>query len=164
MTNGSQRASESVTDAIERYGDMVFRLAYARTRCRADAEDIFQDVFLRLMGCQPENMDAEHIKAWLIRSTANASINILKSAQRRYTARPRDAASAPFPERDEALHAALMALPKRARATIHLFYYEDMSAEDIAKALGEKPSTIRTRLTRGRRKLKQLLIEQEDDV
>ena len=83
MRNGAQRTGDSVAAAIDRYGTMVYRLAYARTRSAADADDIFQEVFLKLLTHAPAFQSDGHEKAWLIRSTVNASVNLLKSAWRR---------------------------------------------------------------------------------
>ena len=88
MSNGSQRTGDSVAAAIERYGAMVYRLAYARTRSAADADDIFQEVFLKLLTHAPAFQSDGHEKAWLIRSRVNASVNLLKSAWRRLEGAP----------------------------------------------------------------------------
>ncbi len=62
----------------------------------------------------------------------------------------------------EALRGALRRLPERYRTAIYLHYYEGLSTEEIARILGEKPTTIRTRLRRGREKLKTMLEEEEE--
>ena len=62
-------------------------------------------------------------------------------------------------EEGRALWEAVQALPGKYRAVLHLFYYEDLSAEEIGRLLGEKSATVRTRLTRARRLLKQRLEE-----
>ena len=51
----------------EQYAGMLYRLAYARTGSRADAEDVMQEVFVRLLRARPEFRDEEHAKAWLLR-------------------------------------------------------------------------------------------------
>ena len=53
----------------EQYAGMLYRLAYARTGSRADAEDVMQEVFVRLLRARPEFRDEEHAKAWLLRVT-----------------------------------------------------------------------------------------------
>jgi len=155
-------SAEHIREVVERHAGMVFRLAYARTRRREDAEDIFQEVFLRLARRTEAFESDEHRKAWLIRTTANLSINLVKSAWRRRTAAlpdelPEKTGGAQFDE----LNRALDDLPRKYRAVIHLFYYEDMSAEEIASALGLTSAAVRMRLTRARRALKDLLTEKE---
>lgn len=68
-----------------------------------------------------------------------------------------------FEMKDESdLYYELQKLPIKYRAVIHLFYYEDMSIEEISESLNQKPSTIRTQLTRARYKLKEILGEDYD--
>ena len=83
MGEGSLRAGDSIHEIISTYSGLVYRLACARTGQRADAEDVFQEVFLRYVAARPDFHDAEHAKAWMIRTTVNVSINLLKSAWRR---------------------------------------------------------------------------------
>lgn len=164
MSEPTQRTGEWVHEIITEYSAMVYRLAYARTGSRADAEDVYQDVFFRLFRNKPEFTSCQHIRAWLIRTTIHSSVNLLRSAWRRYI-RPMPEnydASASIPTFDgrlETLNTALKRLPEAQRVAIHLYYYEALSTEEIAEILGEKPSTIRSRLKRGREKLKSLLME-----
>lgn len=166
MINESQCAGDSVREIINRYSDMVYRLAYARTGSRADADDVYQEVFFRYFRTKPQIDSEEHLKAWLIRTTIHTSLNLLRSAWRRYVqAMPEHFdISAPHSAEDarsEALLHALMRLPEKQRIVIHLYYYEDYSTEEIADLIGEKASTVRSRLTRGREKIKSLMRETE---
>lgn len=166
MQKPSLRTSEAVHEIIQRYSDMVYRIAYARTGNRADAEDVYQEVFFHLFARQPALDSEEHLKAWLIRTACNTSINLVKSAWRRLV-RPMPEGYDP-PEGSakeaagEALRGALRRLPERYRTAIYLHYYEGLSTEEIARILGEKPTTIRTRLRRGREKLRTMLEEEEE--
>lgn len=151
------RTGEWVREAMARHGRAVYALAYARTRSAFDAEDIYQEAFLRLLTCDTPFQSDEHLKAWLIRVTHNLSCNLARSAWRRLTVGGQalvDAAAPPPPQESLVLQAALDRLPKRCREIIHLFYYEDMSVNEIAQALGMQPSTVRTQLTRARKKLR----------
>lgn len=144
------------------YGDMVYRLAYAQTRCRSDADDIFQEVFLRVVrGCPPFDSEA-HEKAWLIRVTLNCLKSHWRMAWRRHDVPLDDRIPFPAPE-DGALDDALRCLPPKYRTAVHLFYYEGYTAEEIARIAGEKPSAIRTRLTRARAQLREQLKGELDD-
>ena len=82
--------SEAVPLSLEAlyaaYGDMIYRLALQRTRNRADAEDVLQDVFFRCLRRAPEFESREHQKAWLIRAALNSSNSLLSSAFRRHRA------------------------------------------------------------------------------
>jgi RNA polymerase sigma-70 factor (ECF subfamily) len=162
MLSHPQRAGERVRQVMEIHGPMIYRLAYARTLNRSDAEDVFQEVMLRLMQRGEPFESTEHEKAWLIRVTCNLSIRLVKSAWRRHTAGEERMPPVDEYERslgDEALSRAMMRLNRKYRAPIHLFYFEELSVEEIARILMRKPSTVRAQLTRGRDKLKQLLTE-----
>lgn len=70
---------------METHGDTVYRLALCRLRNAADAEDVYQDVFLRLFGQDTESWDAERTKAWLIRATLNRCADLYRFRLRRPT-------------------------------------------------------------------------------
>ena len=149
---------------IERYSDMVYRMAYSLVKHKEDAEDIHQEVFMKYLKKRPDFEIKEHEKAWFLRVTINQCKNLWKSAwvQRVIGFTEKDA----FMEAEdvhEELIDTVKRLPQKYRAVIHLFYYEDMSIEEMSIVLGEKPSTVRTQLTRARRRLKELL-EEESDV
>lgn len=142
-------------DVFERYGNMVYRLAFAYARSKADADDIFQEVFLRYYRRAPAFQSEEHRKAWLLRVT----INRAKSCLSKMPHEPQETAdAAPFsaPASME-LHEALSKLAPKYRTVIHLFYYEGYTAEEIGALLRQKPATVRTQLTRARRRLASLL-------
>lgn len=147
---------------IRAHGSTVYRLAYAQTRSRHDADDVFQEVFLRVAQHRPIFDSDEHAKAWLLRVTLNCLKSHWRTAWRRHDV-PLDE-RIPFPAPEErALDEALRQLAPKYRAAVHLFYYEGYSAEEIARMTGEKPSTIRTRLTRARAQLRDLLKGERDD-
>lgn len=70
---------------IEAYADAVYRLAYARTGSREDAEDVTQETFLRLVRTGPRFQDGEHCRAWLPRVAMNCAADLHRSAWRRHT-------------------------------------------------------------------------------
>ena len=166
MTNRSLRADDWAAEALEKYAEMVYRLAFAQTRNRQDADDVFQEVFIRLVKSDGKFEGDEHLKAWLIRVTVNCARTIWMSAWRRRMVFMDDQAWNSVPaeesnEGSEALEEAMTALPRAYRVVIHLFYYEEMSVDEMAQALNEKPSTIRSRLTRARQMLKKSLTGKE---
>ena len=151
---------DALREAMARYSTTVYRLAYARTRNRADAEDIYQEVFLRFAAKCGDFESPEHQKAWLIRATANLSVNLLRSAWRRHAVTSDMALEPEHPAAEgvsDRMNRALEALPARYRTVIHLFYFEEMHVDEIASALGMKPATVRAQLTRGRDRLRKLL-------
>ena len=147
---------------VRTYGEMVYRLAYAQTRSRHDADDVFQDVFLQVVRRCPQFDNEAHEKAWLIRVTLNRLKSHWRAAWRRHDVPLDDRIPFPAPE-DSALDEALRRLAPKYRAAVHLYYYEGYSAEEIARMSGEKPSTIRTRLTRARAQLREIMKGEFDD-
>jgi RNA polymerase sigma factor (sigma-70 family) len=153
------RSDRFLEQAMEQWGDAVLRLALSQMRHRADAEDVFQDVFLRLMKDQTSFTSDEHLKAWLLRTTLNRCHDLQRKGRHR-AAEPLTACEPA--EEDAALEAllgsevweAVGALPADLRACIHLFYVEGYPTADIARLLGCEPATVRTRLHRARQALR----------
>ena len=156
------RPEDSPEQVIRFYSDMVYRLAFARTGTRHDADDVYEEVFLRYLKKKPKFQSEEHRRAWLIRVTINCSNTFLTSVwQRRTQELPEDL---PFQQQEDyQLHNYLQQLSTKYRSVIHLFYYEEMSVEEISKILHRKPSTVRTQLTRAREQLRQILKEEDYD-
>lgn len=146
-------------DAVSQYGPMVYRLAYALVRSRHDADDIFQEVFLRYHRAAPAFETEEHQKAWLLKVTANCAKSLRAAPWRRRTVPLEDVYAYTDPA-ESAVDTALSHLPSKYRAVVHLFYYEGYQTEEIARILGRTPSTVRAQLTRARQKLKELLKEE----
>lgn len=150
---------EKLYDIYSRYSGLVYRLALLRCGSRADADDVFQEVFLRLVRKMPTFDNEEHIKAWLIRVTINCSHKLLQSAWFRKTEpisellEQSDTAA----DEDAAVLNAVLALPQKYRTVIYLFYYEGYSGAEIAKMLGLSESAVRTRMQRARDKLRIIL-------
>lgn len=157
----SLRTDDCTEKVIEYYADMVYRLAFARTGTKCEADDVFQEVFMRYIKKQPVFENEGHRKAWLIRVTINCSNKLWNSVWKRKTEPLTE--SMPFEtQEDTDLNYELQQLPKKYREVIHLFYYEDMSLEEISRALNRKNSTVRTQLTRARTLLRNRLKEDSD--
>ena len=139
--------------AYDAYGPMVYRLAMVYLGRRADAEDVTQEVFLRLYCRAPAFTDGEHQKRWLFRVTANLCRDQLRGFWRKRVTALDDTLPAALPEEREAL-AAVMALPEKYRLPIHLHYYEGYSVAEIGEILKLGQSAVKMRLKRGREQLK----------
>lgn len=144
----------------ERFGPAVYRLAYARTGNAADAEDVTQDVFLRLLTKAPAFSDDDHARAWLLRVTANRSNDLFRSPwQRRVPLEELQEESAPAQDNPGETVAAVLALPPKLRVVVHLFYYEELSVAQIAKLLKMREGAVKTRLSRARALLRRNMLE-----
>lgn len=150
------------TDALARYQDTVYRVALHALGSPQDADDAVQEVFLRLYTAQKAFESEEHLRRWLLRVTVNWCRDVLRSPWRRRTA-PLDGQISAEPEfqapEQEALYRAVLSLPERYRLVLGLFYYEELSVKEIAGLLGLEVSAVTTRLSRARKKLKEILGE-----
>ena len=152
-------AQDDASHLVETYSSMLLRLACTRLENPADAEDAVQEVFLKLLTARPAFRDAEHEKAWLIRTTLHRAADLRKAAARRNVPLE-EALLAAAPEPEDRLLAAVRALPEKYSAVIHLHYYEGYSLKEIGKLLGLPAATVGTRLARGRERLRQSLKEE----
>ena len=148
---------------FDTYADTVYRLAFSRTKSRHDADDILSEVFLRYVRANPKFDCAEHIKAWLIRTTINCSKSFLTSYWVRKIVPLDDSLYTHMKENSEVYY-AVMELPVKYRTVIHLYYYEGYSIKEIADILQVTESAIKSRLSRARDTLKQKLKGVEIDV
>lgn len=143
------------------YAPAIFRLAYARTGSRADAEDIMQEVFVRLLRAGPDFADRAHARAWLLRVAANCANDWFRAPWRRREGPLTDSLPAPEHE-DGGVVEAVLALPAKYRTAVHLYYYEELSVAEIAKITGKSESAVKSRLFRARAMLREALKEDDD--
>ena len=133
--------------------DRLYRAALAILGDPQEAEDAVQDAFVTYLEKAPEGL--EHPSAWLTRVLVNGCKSRLRLAWRRVVPLP-DTLPAPTPEEREGLE-ELFALPPADRAVIHLYYYQGYSTGEIAAMVGQRPGTVRARLSRARSRLRRLL-------
>ena len=141
---------------LNRYRDDVYRLAVNYTHNPQEAEDVCQTVFLKLV--EQGELTPGKEKAWLMQVTANECRSLLRSGWWKRTAPLDDTVPAPQTQADETIQ-AVMALPPKYRVVIYLRYYENYTTTEIAQLLKISQSTVTTRLSRGRERLKILLKE-----
>ena len=159
---GQLTKNEVFALAVQRYSDAVYRAAVHNCRCTADAEDVVQDVFEKLLHYEGCFESEEHLKAWLLRVAGNLSKNRLSYNARRETDELKDELIAEQREDLSFVWEAVKSLPEKYRAVIHLFYYEGCSVREIARILQRNEATVRSHLTRGRAALKEVLKEAYD--
>lgn len=175
------RSNEELAEIARQHGDMVYRIIRVRIARQADADDVFQEVFLKLVESADKLQSDEHIKFWLIRVTLNCCNLYFRKRKRD------DAASyveqvgndnqsleefsdIDFQksaveeailagEREQAVYAAVRVLPAKYKVVIHLFYYEQRSIHDIAQIVGIMEGAVKTRLFRARTMLAEILKE-----
>ena len=144
----------------ERFGPAVYRLAYTRMGNAADAEDVTQDVFLRLLTKAPDFSDDDHAKAWLLRVTVNRANDLFRSPwSRREPLEATDTFASQAQDAPGEIVMAVLALPPKLRVVVHLFYYEELSVSQIAQMLKVREGAVKTRLSRARAILRRNMLE-----
>lgn len=153
-------------NAMATHGDTVYRLALCRMQNVADAEDVYQDVFLSLLRQSERDWDGEYLKAWLIRTTLNRCADLHRFRLRRPVLSLDDVPELAqgADESGAEVWEAVNRLPEKLRIPVHLHYGEGYSTEEIADMTGVPAATVRTRLHRARGKLKDLLGGLDDEA
>lgn len=147
------------------YADVVYRVALSYAKTKEDAEDVLQNVFLKLLTKRVKFEDDEHIRKWLIRVAVNECNSLWSSFWRKnveYIDRMEEGIT--FQNADYSdLYDAIKVLPAKLRIVLHLFYYEGYRTREIADLLHIREATVRSRLTRARKLLKSQLGEYESE-
>lgn len=150
-----------VEEALQTYGDMVYRLALVQMKNRSEAEDVFQEVFLRLVRYRERIQGEAHLKPWLLTVTVNCCRKQFGSAYRKRTVpMDREMGTEESYEMDlpgDPVYDAVLGLPDDYRSVIHLFYYEQYSVREIGEILDISESAVKTRLSRARGMLRETL-------
>ena len=164
---------------IREYSDMVYRIAFARTGNKSDADDIYQEVFLRYIRRKPEFRSEEHAKAWFIKVSVNCARKFMSKSQRNAEAvgdwteimlqQETDSKAMEgvtveeqflADERKSELYRELQKLDSDTRLLLHLYYFEELKTREIARLLHKSESAVRVALSRARNKLR---IQAEED-
>ena len=153
-------------DVIKCYQDTVYRIAFTYCKNTYDSEDITQEVFLRYLKSKKDFNDEEHLKAWLIRVTVNASKSFLRSSWLKKTVSISDSEHEDLccdeQERSE-IYYAVLSLPEKYRSVVFLYYYEDYNVREISEILRRTETAVQTQLQRARIILKDKLKEDWQD-
>lgn len=145
---------------IDKYSSMVYKISILSVRSKHDAEDIFQEVFLKYMNADKKFKDEEHRKAWLIRVTVNCCKSHMSSSWMKKTVSYDDydeSTTINMTEEEIDLFNAMKNLPQKLMTVILLFYYEDMSIKEISNVLEISEANVKMRLSRARKELKEIL-------
>ncbi len=169
---------------VENYIDSIYRIAVSYTKTQADADDVVQQTFMKLLSKNVNFTDEEHIKRWLIRVCVNECNSLFSSFWRKnvgFYDETRDSNMEPAPNSSKktqgnfssdlefstvenlTLYNAIKELPGKFKALIYLFYYEGYQTKEIADILHIKEATVRTRLVTARKLLKEKLKEAWED-
>ena len=142
--------------------EKLLRTCYLYLRDRQLAEDAVQETFLKAYRSLPAFRGDSSEKTWLMRIAVNTCRDLYRSEwfrhmDRRVIPEELPESGVPFTSREESLIVEVMRLPRRLREATLLYYYHGMDEREIAEALGVSRSAVSDRLSRARRKLKELL-------
>ena len=159
---GKVASSQSIEEIYGRHFDMVYRIGFTYLKNTSDTEDAAADVFVKLMKKGVEFQNAEHEKAWLIRTTINTCKDSLKHWWRSRV----DIDDCVNLQSEDPYHIdetlkTVMELPVHYKDVIYLFYYEGYTSEEVAGILGKPHSTIRSHLREARELLKGIIEYEE---
>lgn len=163
-----EAAKEQVARWIDEHGPAVLRLAYAILLDRAQAEDVFQDVFLKAYQHGPRLREPERIRPWLLQVTANRCRDLRRSFwwRRILPLQPDgpEGMQEPSGGGNEAVAEAVWSLPAGFRETVVLHYFEGFSTREVARLLRLSEGTVHSRLYRARKLLKEKLNTREEEA
>ena len=159
---GKEASSKSVEEIYRRHFDMVYRVSFSYLKNQSDTEDATADVFAKLMQKSIAFQNAEHEKAWLIRTT----INVCKNYLNHWWHNRADIDDYENLQSDDSFHndetlRIVMDLPARYKDVIYLYYYEGYTSQEVAEILKKPHSTIRNHLREARNKLRGVLENEE---
>lgn len=143
---------------VEKYANMIMRIAYQNVFNKTDAEDITQEVFIRLIENINKLVSEEHIKAWIIRVTINLSKDYNKNFWNKNTTEMEEDIKY-FDNESQDVLRELAKLKPIYRNIIYLYYYQGYKINEISEILKMNQNTISTYLTRARNELKGILEE-----
>ncbi|MCH5273567.1 MAG: sigma-70 family RNA polymerase sigma factor [Lachnospiraceae bacterium] len=154
------------------YGNDVLRMAYCYVKDYEAAEDIFQEVFIKVNAKADSFRGESTIKTWLLRITVNACKDYLKSAYRQRVTILSEEEEIKIPAADTIekieqkqdmkwVREALLKLPENYREVLVCLYFEERSVAETAKVLGISEGTVKSRLSRGRERFRKILEEEK---
>lgn len=154
----SLRTDDEIIAIYHRHVDTVYRVCFSFMKNASEAEDIVQETFLKMIASNKEFQSESHEKAWLIVTASNACKDVLKHWSRRTEnidgiQMPSDDA---LPE-DNCLLDAILRLPVKYKEVIYLYYYEGYTTAEIAGMVHCPKSTVRNRLAKARKLLKNII-------
>lgn len=160
----TSQPDHDLTRIVNTYADTILRVSYTYLHSTAEAEDIAQEVFLKLIERAPDFESLEHERAWVIRVAINACKDRLRT-QKAHPNIPLDSITEPAEDPPPEVTApepapvndALAKLPEAMREAIYLHYYENYSIAEIARITGRSSPAVAQSLSRGRKQLRRLL-------
>jgi len=156
--DAKEKSPQNIGEIYERHYDMIYRVSFSYLKNTEDAKDIISEIFLKLLQKEIIFKNAEHEKAYLLRTAINLCKNSLKH-WRRKNENIDDYAGLEDENtfREDEILKIILNLPEQYKYVVHLYYYEGYTSEEIAKILKKPHSTVRYHLQEARKLLKGVL-------
>lgn len=170
---GADQKEEMLDEIMDTYGQMIQQLAYTYVKDKSIAEDLTQDIFIKVYKKLEQYDGRASIKTWIYQIAINHCKDYLKSWYHRKVmltekmsemiASKRDNIEQQIIEKNEEkqLVNAVLQLPVKYREVVFLYYFEELSIHEMSETLTTNANTLKTRLKRARQLLKQKLEEEE---
>ncbi len=165
---------EALSLLLPRYRDKVFRLCFSMLRDRALAEDVTQEIFLKVWRALPGYGAQASLSTWIYAISRNTCLSELRrrkptvSIDQDEESYDSEVAALSAPEQDDSatvsVSQVLDQLPERYRQAVTLFYMEDKSYEQTAQSLGLPLGTVKALLHRARKRLIELTRDAETET
>lgn len=156
---------------IRKYGKRLYGLCMTLCADKHEADDLYQDTWVKVIRSFDSFDTSKDFEPWLTKLCVNTYRDKLRRISRSpflsfMSNESKDAvfSTAPAPEREDYsdLYAAIDQLPEKLRLAIILFYFEDMDISKTAETLGIPPGTVKSRLNKARKLLKEVLTDETD--
>ena len=154
------KSAEETEKAVEKYGDMLFRICFVMLKNTHNAEDAVSDTILKYIQNSPVFASPNHEKAWLIRVAQNRCRDIYRSAARHPQSEISEVSAYITDDESCGITEALMKLPEKFRIVMVLHYVEEYTTAEIAKIIKKTPSAVKMRLKKGRSLLEKIYREE----
>lgn len=152
------KSRDDIEQTVSEFSSTIFKTAYSYIKNRQSSEDILQNVLIKYMTDHTSFQDDQHKKAWLLRVTINECNSYYRKFHFHYEyddVKNEDGGSYEMEKHD--VYYAVMALPTKYRIIVHLYYYEQLSVNEISLILRMKENTVLSHLHRARKKLKKIM-------
>ena len=156
MTDGE---NQYFSNMYEKYAKSVYSVCLLYLKSKEDAEEAVTEAFIRLMKQRPDFENDAHAKSYLIKISVNICKNLLKSGWKKNVVHNEEILEYMTSSEDRGVMEEVLSLSPKYRVIIYMHYYEGYTAQEIADIMNLSLPAVLSRLSRGRGKLKEILIK-----
>ncbi len=150
---------KNIREAVMKYSDTLYKVCIVILCNEQDVQDAIQDTFCRYLEKKPEFRDEEHEKAWLIRVATNICRDMIRFRLRHPKISIEEVENTLVAPEQKETFKELLQLPVKQKVVIYLHYVEGYRVKEIADILGITESAVKLRLLRGRKQMRETIME-----